>query len=145
MKSEPLIQRDQGPVALTDRLELGIMPLINLVFLMLIFFLVAGVIAEDQLPELPGNRVSQPQEEPRVDFTIDRSGQLLQDGQTIDLQELPALVTQDNAVKTDATEAGAQWRIGAHRDLSMADLERVLAAFDRAGVAQVQLLTEPAP
>jgi biopolymer transport protein ExbD len=140
MNPKPLLTRDRPPVALTDRLESGIMPLINLVFLLLMFFLVAGVISEDQLPALPGNTAAQGQEEPRVDFTVDEAGQLSQNGQVVELQRLSALLRQDKAA---AAKKDAQWRIGAHQDLSMADLERVLAAFDRAGIIQVQLLTEP--
>lgn len=142
MKITPLLSRDEAPVALTDRLESGIMPLINLVFLLLMFFLIAGVIAEDQLPELPGNNATRDQQEPRIDFSIDETGQLLQEGLPVDLQQLPERIGADERVAGDDSR---QWRLGAHRDLAMADLERVLAAFNKAGVEQVQLLTEPSP
>lgn len=142
MKTTPLLSRDQPPVALTDRLEFGIMPLINLVFLLLMFFLVAGVIAEDQLPELPGNDAAQAQEEPKVDFTIDESGQLLRKGEPVDLERLDDIVKAGPAGEP-TPEGKREWRIGADQDLSMAALEDVLMAFNRAGIDRVQLLTEP--
>lgn len=126
------------PVALTDRLEAGIMPLINLVFLLLMFFLFAGVIAEQPLPDLPANAAAQAQEPPQVDFTIDPGGVLMRDGQSVDLGTLPEALSEARPDRADKP-----WRLGAHQALSMADLERVLLAFNRAGVQEVQLLTEP--
>lgn len=149
MKHEPFIAIDNADVPLTDRLEAGILPLINLVFLLLMFFLFAGVIAQDRLPELPKNDATHRSEEPRVDFTIDADGQLLQNGELIPLAQLAAYLPKRNA-KPDETRtegAGADpaepIRLGAHQNLHMAQLERILAAFDKAGVPRVQLLTEP--
>lgn len=135
---ERLFPEKPASVALTDRLEAGIMPLINLVFLLLMFFLLAGVIAEDPLPDLPANAAAENREEPRVDFTVEPGGVLIHDQQPVDLGALPVRL---DAI--DADRADKPWRLAAHQDLSMADLEKVLAAFDRAGVAEVQLLTEP--
>ena len=39
---------------LLDRVEDALLPLINLVFLLLMFFIVAGQLTNNPLPELPG-------------------------------------------------------------------------------------------
>lgn len=143
MKTTLVFGPKQAPAALTDRLESGIMPLINLVFLLLMFFLIAGVITQAQLPQLPANPAASTEREPRVDFTIEGAGQLLHQGQPLALEDLPALLQA-----TAAQEGSAQpylWRIGADENLAMADLERILVAFDGAAIGQVQLLTEPTP
>ena len=43
---------------LLERVEDALLPLINLVFLLLMFFIVAGQLTNEPLPELPGVRRS---------------------------------------------------------------------------------------
>ena len=58
---------------LLERVEDSLLPLINLVFLLLMFFIVAGQIADEPLPELPGaSDISQ--QPPHADLLVTANG-----------------------------------------------------------------------
>src|SRR5690554_7667255 len=55
---------------LLDRVEDALLPLINLVFLLLIFFIVAGQLTNEPLPELPGAARQQQERAPEADLMV---------------------------------------------------------------------------
>lgn len=120
---------------LLERVEDALLPLINLVFLLLMFFIVAGQLTNEPLPELPGTETSQEQQSPEADLMVRADGQWLVEGapQTPDrlLSALPA---------PDDTQP---LKIAADQSLTMADLEALLRVLERGGYSDVLLLTEP--
>ncbi|HDZ39054.1 MAG TPA: biopolymer transporter ExbD, partial [Marinobacter sp.] len=79
--------------SLMDRVERALLPLINLVFLLLMFFIVAGQLADDALPDLPATPPGTQQHSPRADLLVDAKGNWRIRGETLDeqalLQQLP--------------------------------------------------------
>ena len=60
---------------LLERVEDALLPLINLVFLLLMFFIVAGQLTNEPLPELPGTEQSPDQQAPEADMMVQADGQ----------------------------------------------------------------------
>lgn len=123
--------------SVTDRLEDGLLPLINVVFLLLMFFLIAGIIMQDALPPLPASADAASQGDPRLDLVIAADGRLLQEGEPVSASQLKQ--------RLPAYDASNRLRIGAHQDLSMADLEALFWDLSEAGHPEVILLTDQAP
>ncbi|TVP54733.1 MAG: biopolymer transporter ExbD [Halomonadaceae bacterium] len=121
----------------TDRLEDGLLPLINVVFLLLMFFLIAGIIMQDALPPLPSSAETASQDDPRLDLVIAADGSLLQEGRPLSASELQQ--------RLPSYDVDNRLRIGAHQDLSMADLEARFQELSEAGHPDVILLTDQAP
>ncbi|WP_346908219.1 biopolymer transporter ExbD [uncultured Roseibium sp.] len=111
-------------------------PLINVVFLMLIFFLFAGSIARDDARRL----------EPPVDITEDESirstGALIidRDGHTHAQDAETSIEAWLEATKTDDTADGPL-KVAADGDLPADKLEEVLSALSKAGGTNVVLIT----
>ncbi|MBE0486337.1 biopolymer transporter ExbD [Marinobacter sp.] len=120
---------------LLARVEDALLPLINLVFLLLMFFIVAGQLTNEPLPELPGATARQQARSPDADLMVPADGQWLVDGQALTggslLEALP--VPDDNQ----------PLKIAADQSLTMTDLETLLQLLEQGGYAQVLLLTEP--
>lgn len=75
--------------SLMERLEDALLPLINLVFLLLMFFIVAGQLSDTPLPELPGTGQQAGNEQPYADLTVTAKGEWQVDGRTVTTQGLP--------------------------------------------------------
>ncbi|KPQ30619.1 MAG: biopolymer transport protein ExbD [Marinobacter excellens HL-55] len=120
---------------LLERVEDALLPLINLVFLLLMFFIVAGQLTNEPLPELPGTTPQKQVRSPDADLMVRADGQWLVDGQALTggslLEALP--VPDDNQ----------PLKIAADQSLTMTDLETLLQLLEQGGYAQVLLLTEP--
>ena len=123
--------------SITDRLEDGMLPLINVVFLLLMFFLIAGIMLQDRLPPLPDSAEADSREEPRLDLVIAADGSLRFDGEPVSASEL--------IERLPSFDPENRLRVGAHRDLSMSDLERRFDTLAEAGHEEVELLTDQAP
>jgi len=120
---------------LLDRVEDALLPLINLVFLLLMFFIVAGQLANDPLPELPGTTQPEKERSPEADLMVKADGSWQVDGKTLDADTLlPALAEPD---------ANTPLKIAADEGLTMADLETLLRLLEQGGYTEVVLLTEP--
>ena len=121
--------------SLMERVEDALLPLINLVFLLLMFFIVAGQLADDPLPDLPATPASTEQQSPHADLLIDSQGHWYINGETLNaqtlLQRLPERDTQ-NPLK-----------IAAAGSITMADLEALFRTLERGGYEDILLLTEP--
>ncbi len=120
---------------LMERVEDSLLPLINLVFLLLMFFMVAGQMTASPLPELPG--VSEPRspQSPEADLMVKSGADWSVDGQSVDADTLLGTLP-----KTDNTK---ELRIAADRSVTMADLERLFRLLEDGGYENVILLTEP--
>jgi biopolymer transport protein ExbD len=130
--SAPLTPRK----SLLDRVEDALLPLINLVFLLLMFFIVAGQMQNRALPTLPGTAAEAESDRPRADLVVMASGDWQVEGQTV----TPANLTRhlpDAKSKPSLT-------IGADAGTSMKDLESLFSTLADAGYADVVLLAEPA-
>lgn len=120
---------------LLDRVEDSLLPLINLVFLLLMFFIVAGQMSEARLPELPPMAGQGDKQTPRTDLMVAADGRLQIAGQAINLADL-----QQHLPEPDPEEP---LRLAADRNVTMAQLETLFRRLETLGHADVLLLTEP--
>jgi biopolymer transport protein ExbD len=120
-----------------ERVEDALLPLINLVFLLLMFFIVAGQIADDPLPDLPASFVDEQNETPHADMMVTASGQWQVAGHS----------QAGDAVLEALPEPDDQHplKIAAASSLPMADLEALFRKLEQKGYRDILLLTEPAP
>ncbi|MDX1587727.1 MAG: biopolymer transporter ExbD [Oleiphilaceae bacterium] len=130
----PHTRPDEG---LTDRLEDGLLPLINVVFLLLMFFLILGLIMQDSVPPLPQTAASATERNPRLDLVIAADGSLQHKGEPIRADQLG-----DRLPEYDENR---RLRVGAHQDLAMSDLEARFRDLSQAGHPEVILLTDIEP
>lgn len=122
--------------SLMERLEDALLPLINLVFLLLMFFIVAGQLSDTPLPELPGTGDQAGNEQPYADLTVTAEGDWQVDGRTATPDGLSSVLP--------APDEEAPLKIAAEREIAMSDLESLLRVLEEKGYQEVILLTEPA-
>ncbi len=120
---------------LLDRVEDALLPLINLVFLLLIFFIVAGQLTNEPLPELPGAAQQQQERAPEADLMVAADGQWKVQGKVLGEEQLLAALPQP--------DDNNPLRIAADQSLTMSDLEALLSVLEQGGYTEVLLLTEP--
>jgi len=117
----------------------NIIPMINIVFLLLIFFMIAGQIRAPlnsaiRLPETP---LGKPAETVTLTVTLDREHRITLNEQPVEQQnlaaELEAQLHGDEAVV-----------LLVDRQVSAAELDRVLGALRRLGVANLTLYSRSA-
>jgi biopolymer transport protein ExbD len=120
---------------LLDRVEDALLPLINLVFLLLIFFIVAGQLTNEPLPELPGTARQQQERAPEADLMVAADGQWKVQGKVLGEEQLLAALPQP--------DDNNPLRIAADQSLTMSDLEALLSVLEQGGYTEVLLLTEP--
>ena len=119
-------------VALTDD---HLLPLINVVFLLLIFFMLVGAIAvPERLDVLPPSSVSafRPNEV-GMDIVIDQHGDVLLDDEIVAMERLVSTLSGE--------EAPDRIRLKADANLEANGILDVLDILRDAGVAHVQLVT----
>lgn len=123
--------------SLLERVEDNLLPLINLVFLLLMFFIVAGQLTESPLPKLPSVADAHNPKQPAADLVVDRNADWLVEGQPVTAKTLlTALPKPDTARPV---------RIAADKATTMADLEALFRLLESGGYRDVILLTEPQP
>lgn len=122
--------------SLMERLEDALLPLINLVFLLLMFFIVAGQLSDTPLPELPGTGQQTGNEQPYADLTVTAQGEWQVDGRTLTAEGLSKALP--------APDEESPLKIAAEREIAMSDLESLLRVLEESGYQEVILLTEPA-
>lgn len=121
--------------SLLDRVEDALLPLINLVFLLLMFFIIAGQLAETPLPELPETLPSTSETSTDADLIVAADGTWKVAGKPVTEAQLVDALPQPDAEHP--------LRIGAAGRLSMAELERLMTLLENAGHTEILLLTEP--
>jgi biopolymer transport protein ExbD len=121
--------------SLMERVEDALLPLINLVFLLLMFFIAAGQISDDPLPDLPVSSASEQNETPHADMTVTADGSWRIAGQMVAGDVLfEKLPTPDDQHPL---------KIAAATSITMAELETLFYKLERRGYEEIILLTEP--
>ena len=121
--------------SLLSRVEDNLLPLINLVFLLLMFFIAVGQMSSTSLPDLPDSRAQQSPEQPRADLVVKSSDDWFVDGQSITEDQLLDLLPAPN----DETPL----RIGANRSMTMAAMEELFQRLESGGYKDIILLVQP--
>jgi len=120
---------------LMSRVEDNLLPLINLVFLLLMFFIAVGQMSTTSLPDLPDSRAQQAPKQPRADLVVKSSGDWFVDGQSITEAQLLDFLPVPN----DETPL----RIGANRSMTMAAMEKLFQRLESGGYKDIVLLVQP--
>lgn len=121
--------------------KINVTPMIDVVMVMIVFFLIVGKLAADQRSNirLPESRHGAKDQSPmRVVISVLASGIVIE-GRPTDIDTLPATLSS-----LLAERPGAVVEIRASRDLSFEPVARVIRACRAAGVLSVRLATEPA-
>jgi biopolymer transport protein ExbD len=117
-----------------------LIPLINIVFLLLIFFMIAGQISstENQAIEPPISVSDKPLIKPAMVVTIDRQQQLTLNGSAINTVQLERALQQylNSTVSPDLNVA-----VKADASISAAQLDTLLKLFRSHGIASITLFT----
>lgn len=117
------------------------LPLINVVFLLLVFFMVAGQVAPNRIDvQPPETRMPLAEEADTLLLTLDRDGNLSQQGEPLTLADLPALLpdVEDGADRPPV-------RLLTDADTRLDAMRPVLTALQQAGVREVRLVSRSAP
>jgi biopolymer transport protein ExbD len=123
-----------------------ITPMIDVVFLLIIFFMTTAQYAlltkaELDLPQEKGEQREEAEEAGLV-INITREGQLIVSGRNVDLRELEEIVWME--IERDPERSAQQLKllIRADRDASAARLNRVVEVLRPLGVGAARLATE---
>ncbi|WP_111655867.1 ExbD/TolR family protein [Isoalcanivorax indicus] len=118
------------------------LPLINVVFLLLVFFMVAGQVAPNRIDvQPPETRMPLAEEADSLLLTLDRDGNLSQQGEALTLADLPALLPQPE----EGTDKMPPVRLLTDADTRLDAMRPVLTALQQAGVREVRLVSRSAP
>ncbi|WP_227498991.1 ExbD/TolR family protein [Marinobacter sp. ELB17] len=120
---------------LLSRVEDNLLPLINLAFLLLMFFIAVGQMSSTSLPDLPDSRAQQAPKQPRADLVVKSSDDWFVDGQSITEAQLLDFLPVPN----DKTPL----RIGANRSMTMAAMEKLFQRLESGGYRDIVLLVQP--
>lgn len=132
----PLLEHRPGShKSLLDHVEDSLLPLINLVFLLLMFFIVAGKLTETALPALPAEQAEQQRQAPIADLVVHADGRWLVANQDVTAATLARFLPPPDPAQP--------LRLAAAGELSMAELETLLRQLEQDGYQQIMLLTEP--
>jgi biopolymer transport protein ExbD len=110
-------------------------PLIDVVFILLVFFIVAGQMQNRALPELPGTTMTETSERTRADLVVLASGDWQVDGRKVDAGSL--------ARSLPGSDESPSLTVAAAAGTSMADLESLFERLSDEGYQDIVLLTEP--
>ncbi len=121
--------------SLLDRVEDALLPMINLVFLMLIFFIIAGQTNDRVLPSLPDTANAAEPIQPDAHLIIQKNGDLEVDGQTVSERTL--------AEHLPAPSDASPLVIAGAGTIPLTRLESVFDVLEGSGHTDVLLLTEP--
>lgn len=117
--------------------EDNVLPLINVVFLLLIFFMVSGTLLQEPPFELtpPSTRHAESQDARQEYLAIGADGRLAWGGESIDQAALAERLRR-------RANPEAPLQVRADRRLTARELNQLLATLRAGGVARIQLLTE---
>lgn len=115
----------------------NIIPMINIVFLLLIYFMIAGQIKEPLNGEilLPQTPLGEPAEEMPISLAMDRQLRLSLNGAEITIEVL------EERLRPLLGE-GQSVALLVDRQVAAADLDGVLAVFREIGVAHIRLYSQ---
>lgn len=116
--------------------EDNLVPMINIVFLLLIFFMVAGQISAPDGDILPPQSGSQkPVPAGQLELSLNADGDLLQAGQPLAIEQLPAVIADK------ASEGGLMVVLKADQTALAEDLHPVFAVLRSLGISLITLRT----
>jgi len=121
----------------------NLIPLINVVFLMLIFFMVAGQIQRSDPQKIdPPDSVSDHlvQKNNSVELLVSESAALYLDGVAVTVQALSEQLQLSVAQASDLQHFTVQVRVDAHLDV--AQLQTILRTIKAAGLLRISLITQ---
>lgn len=124
-----------APKSLMERVEDALLPLINLVFLLLMFFIVAGEMQNRVLPDLPGTIAEEASARVQADLVVLATGDWQVDGKNVDANSLFRHLP--------ASDSKPSLTVGAAAGAAMADLESLFSLLADEGYQDIVLLTEP--
>lgn len=124
-----------APKSLMERVEDALLPLINLVFLLLMFFIIVGEMQSRVLPDLPGTIAEEASSRVQADLVVLASGDWQVDGRKVDASSL--------ARHLPASDGKPSLIVGAAAGTAMSDLEPLFSLLADEGYQDVVLLTEP--
>jgi biopolymer transport protein ExbD len=115
-----------------------VLQFINIVFLILTFFLVVGTISGEQPPgmEIPVSTLSEGAAPPAGSLFIDVTGRMMHDGGPVKLEKLSEVLS-----RSDGTVASAPLTIVADKRLPADTLVQILEALEKSGVGQISIIT----
>ena len=123
-----------------DEAEINITPMLDIVFIMLIFFIVATSFVKEKGIEVSRPSNSPPKEMKRnkgpIVVKIDANGNIMMKGRMLDRMAVEANIEREKAEKP-----GSPLIIAAHPDADTAALVTILDAAEAAGVAGVSVAT----
>lgn len=126
-----------------DFSDLGILPLINVVFLLLMFFMIAGTISsQDRSLELPTSSSEEAQARNGIQLEIIESGVVLLNGENI-ATEIHTQLQQAFRSSESTEQQGLVVRIS--KDLEVGALDDVLIAIRDLNIKTVQIATQARP
>lgn len=112
----------------------NLIPLINIVFLLLIFFLVAGQVSNlNQMEVNPPTSTSEKQVElSQVTIILDKNNHLFLDGQALELDALPGLINAEDTQKLN---------LYVDQTINAQQLDTLLATLRNSGIAKITLFS----
>lgn len=131
--------------------EDALIPLINVVFLMLIFFMIAGQISppEALLVEPPSSRQGQLTEPEHILLLMDAQGRVALDDDLIEptqlKKRLAARLASIRAAQDNADAGGLGVTLKADAAVTQGQLRQLLEQLRALGVERLQLLSQQAP
>ncbi len=129
----------------------ALIPLINVVFLMLIFFMIAGQVSppEALLVEPPTSRQGRLTEPERILLLMDAQGRVALDGELIPSaqlnEQIAARLASLQAAQDDADASSLGITLKADAAVTQGQLRQLLEQLRALGVERLQLLSQPAP
>jgi biopolymer transport protein ExbD len=128
------------------RLAIDMTPMIDVVFLLLIFFMTVYQISrtnKEAIP-LPVAKGSQDQSEGNVTINVDLAGQIIVAGNPLSLIELID-VLQDAIVAADNQADNVMIVLRAHRDGDCRTVNEVIRTLNKLEIKRVRMAVESAP
>lgn len=129
----------------------ALIPLINIVFLLLIFFMIVGQISppEALLVEPPSSQQGRLTEPDRILLLVDAEGRVALDGELVApmqlKEQLAARMASTRAAQGDGDASGIGITLKADASVTQGQLRQLLEQLRALGVERLQLLTQQAP
>ncbi|KEA63707.1 Biopolymer transport protein ExbD/TolR [Marinobacterium lacunae] len=133
---------DTGKIGRRDSTDDNVIPLINIVFLMLIFFMVAGQVSKSDVVKTdPPESVNDAklQDQDSIDLIMTSTGALYIDDMTIEVAGLKSAIEHKLAEYSDLDNL--QVRVKVDADLPVTELRALLRQVRDAGLVRVSLIT----
>ena len=140
MKSSTFTSPIEMPGLKTGKPEIGMAPLVDVVFLLLIFFMVTTVFPENRgfIIEKPESEHSEQLKLKKLTFTIKESGEILFQDKAIDVSDIQRLVREQIATAPDTAIL-----LQVDRRATTEKLIQVMDACKLAGADRIGIATKP--